>query len=221
MEAAPIEENRLPTQAAYSPLAVERRESDVTLVDLRSPEAFARGFIPGSFHFPDVECLELLRANDLLGMQRLYGVADEPEQIARCAEMVASGVDLEFGGWSSPKTIEWRKRRGALGSIELLEADMLAVRVSAWKTVVIDTRGRAAFGRARIPESLCIPLDSLTGALAGLPTETALCVVCETGTRASFAASLIWNLGFRNISFLRGGFAAYRERRLPLAQSAR
>src|SRR6478672_7885847 len=98
MEAAPIEENRLPIQAAYSPLAVERPESDVTLVDLRSPEAFARGFIPGSFHFPDVECLELLRANDLLGMQRLYGVADEPEQIVRCTEMVASGVDLEFGG---------------------------------------------------------------------------------------------------------------------------
>ena len=86
---------------------------------------------------------------------------------------------------------------------------------------MIDTRDRAAFADARIPESLCIPLDSLAGELAGLPAETALCTVCETGSRASFAASLIWNLGFRNVAFLLGGVAAYREHRLPLTQSSR
>lgn len=222
MGTAPFGNSRLPIEGAYSPLAAETQESDVTLVDLRSPAAFASGFIPGSFHFPDMDCpdkdcLELLRANGLLGGRRIYGIADEPEQIARCGEIRASGMELEFGGWSSRKTMDWRKRRGAPGSIELVEADTLAVRVSAWKTVVVDTRGRAAFASARIPESLCIPLDNLTGALTGLPAETALCVVCETGSRASFAGSLIWNLGFRNVSVLRGGFAAYREHRLPLA----
>jgi rhodanese-related sulfurtransferase len=193
----------------------------MTLLDLRSQVAFASGFIQGSFHLPDIECLELLRANGLLKGRRVYGVADEPEQVARCGEILASGMELEFGSWSSPKTMDWRTRRGALGSIELLEADRLAVRVSGWKTVVIDTRNLAAFALARIPESLCMPLDNLTHALAGLPAETALCVICETGSRASFAASLIWNLGLRNVSFLRGGFAAYREHRLPLTQSSR
>ena len=221
MGAAPLGDNRLPIEGVYSPLAAETQESDVTLVDLRSPAAFASGFIPGSFHFPDIDCLELLRANGLLGGRRIYGVADEPEQIARCGEIQASGMELEFGAWSSRKTMDWRKRRGEPGSIELVEPDRLAVRVAAWKTVVVDTRGRAAFTSARIPESLCIPLDNLTGALTGLPAETALCVVCETGSRASFAASLIWNLGFRNVAVLRGGFAAYREHRLPLAKSMR
>jgi len=221
MGAAPFGDNRLPIEGAYSPLAAETPESDVTLVDLRSPAAFGSGFIPGSFHFPDIDCLELLRANGLLGGRRIYGVADEPEQIARCGEIQASGMELEFGAWSSRKTMDWRKRRGESGSIELVEPDRLAVRVAAWKTVVVDTRGQAAFTRERIPESLCIPLDNLTGALTGLPAETALCVVCETGSRASFAASLIWSLGFRNLSVLRGGFAAYREHRLPLAKSLR
>jgi rhodanese-related sulfurtransferase len=221
MEAAPFGENRLPIEGAHSPLAADTQESDVTLLDLRSQVAFSSGFIPGSFHFPDIDCLELLRANGLLKGRTAYGVVDEPEQIARCGKILASGMELEFGNWSSPKTMDWRTRRGALGSIELLEADRLAVRVSGWKTVVIDTRGLAAFALARIPESLCMPLDNLSRALTGLPAETALCVVCETGSRASFAASLIWNLGFRNVSLLRGGFAAYREHRLPLAQSSR
>jgi len=220
MGAAPMGKNRLPIDGACAPLAAETQESDMTVVDLRNAVAFAGGFIPGSFHLPDIECLALLRANGLLAGRRIYGVADEPEQIARCGEIRASGMELELGGWSSPKTMELRARRGTLGSIEALAADRLAVRVSAWKTLVIDTRGRAAFANARIPESLCIPLDSLAGELAGLPAETALCTVCETGSRASFAASLIWNLGFRNVAFLRDGFAAYREHRLPLAKSS-
>ena len=221
MGAAPMGENRLPIDGACAPLAAETQESDMTVVDLRNAAAFAGGFIPGSFHLPDVECVELLRANGLIEGRRIYGVADEPEQIARCGEIRASGMELEWGAWSSPKTMELRTRRGTLGSLEALAADRLAVRVAGWKTLVIDTRGRAAFATARIPESLCIPLDNLASELAGLPAGTALCAVCETGSRASFAASLIWNLGFRNVSFLRGGFAVYRELRLPLAKSAR
>ncbi len=221
MGAAPMGENWLPIEDTCAPLAANTQKSDMTLVDLRNAVAFAGGFIPGSFHLPNIECLELLRANGLIEGRRMYGVADEPEQIARCGEIRACGMELEFGGWSSPKTMELRVRHGTLGSIEALAADRLAVRVSGWKTLVVDTRGQAAFASARIPESLCIPLDNLASELAGLPFETALCAVCETGSRASFAASLIWNLGFRNVAFLRDGFAAYREHRLPLTQSSR
>ena len=78
----------------------------MTLVDLRSQVAFASGFNPGSFHLPDINCLELLRANGLLKGRRIYGVADEPEQIARCGEILASGMELEFGNWSSPKRMD-------------------------------------------------------------------------------------------------------------------
>jgi rhodanese-related sulfurtransferase len=39
------------------------------------------------------------------------------------------------------------------------------------------------------------------------------------GKRASFAASVVWNLGYRNVAILKGGFAAYLENHLPLARS--
>jgi rhodanese-related sulfurtransferase len=100
----------------------------------------------------------------------------------------------------------------------MVEPDTLAVRVAAWKTLVVDTRSPAAFERARIREALHIPPDNLTSSLTGLPAETVLCVVCESGNRASFVASVVWNLGFRNVSFLKGGFTAYLESRLPFAR---
>ena len=221
MGAAPSGENRPPIKSAGSPLAASIQESDTLLVDLRSPRAFASGFIPGSFHLPDAGCLELLRTNGLLARRRIFFVADDLDDTARFHETLR-GLDLEYGGGSGPDLIDdWRKRHGELGSLELLEADTLAVRISAWKTLVVDTRSPAAFERIRIREALHIPPDNLAGSLAGLPAETALCVVCEAGNRACFSASVVWNLGFRNVSFLKGGFAAYLENRLPLARGPR
>lgn len=217
MGATPSGENQLPVAGVSLPSAGAAQGSGVLLLDLRGPAAFASGFIPGSFHIPDAGCLELLRTNGLIKGSRTLVIADAPEEIARCREMLTSG--LEFGGGWGPSAIEdWRKRYGDLGFLEMVEPDTLAVRVSAWKTLVVDTRSPAAFERARIREALHILPDNLTGSLAGLPPETVLCVVCESGKRASFVASVVWNLGFRNVSFLKGGFAAYIESRLPLAR---
>lgn len=220
MGATPSGENRLPIEGAGLPSTGATQESGVLLLDLRSPAAFAGGFIPGSFHLPDAGCLELLRANGLAGGKKLFIITETDRQMAQFGKAVASGLELEFGGaWGPAGMEEWRKRYGDLGSLEIVEAGTLAVRVSAWKTVVIDTRARAAFERARIREALHIPADTLTGSLTGLPAETALCVVCETGKRATFAASVVWNLGYRNVAILKGGFAAYLESHLPLARS--
>ncbi|HEY6989477.1 MAG TPA: rhodanese-like domain-containing protein [Bryobacteraceae bacterium] len=220
MGATPSGENWLPIEGAGLPLTGATQESDALLLDLRSPAAFASGFIPGSFHLPDPDCVELLRANGLVKGKQIFVITETDEQMAQYGKAVASGLDLEFGGaWGPAGIEEWRKRYGDLGSLEVVAADTLAVRVSAWKTVVIDTRARAAFERARIREALHIPADTLTGSLTGLPAQTALCVVCEMGKRASFAASVMWNLGYRNVSILRGGFAAYLDSHLPLARS--
>jgi hydroxyacylglutathione hydrolase len=221
MRATPFGENWLPIEDARSPLAAVTRESDTLLLDLRSPAVFASGFIPGSFHLPDVGCLELLRTNGLLQRKKIFFVADDPDAIARGRESLAS-LNLEFGGGCGTDLIErWRKHHGDLASLEVIEAGTLAVRVSAWKTLVFDMRSPAAFERMRIPEALHIPPDNFALSLAGLPAETAVCVVCEAGDRASFAASVVWNLGFRKVAFLKGGFAAYLENRLPLFRGSR
>ena len=220
MGAAPYGENWLPIEGTGLPLREPTQKSDALLLDLRSLTAFAGGFIPGSFHLPDAGCLELLRTNGLVRGKKISIVAELDEQTAQYGKAVAARLDLEFGGvWGPARMEKWRKHHGDLGSLEIVEADTLAVRVSAWKTVVVDTRSRAAFERARIREALHIPPDHLTGSLAGLPAETAVCIVCETGKRASFTASVVWNLGYRNVAILRGGFAAYLASQLPVARN--
>lgn len=101
--------------------------------------------------------------------------------------------------------------------IEHIDADTLAIRIAAWKTVVVDVRDAISFHAARIPEAILIPLEELTSALRGLPLETSLSLVCESGEQSNRAATLLWDTGYRNIAVLQGGFASYVERGLPVA----
>ena len=190
------------------------------LLDLRSPFAFSSAFIPGSVNLPGFESPALLSAVGLIAARSIYLVTDSPHAIERAAKFFDRFDDMQIGGWFPGKAVEdWRAARGAAGTIEHITPDTLAIRLAAWKTVVADLRDAAAFRRAHIPDAVRIPLNNLTGALAGLPVETSLSLVCEIGTLCSFAGSLLWNAGYRQLAIVKGGFAAYVEHGLPLAES--
>jgi rhodanese-related sulfurtransferase len=105
----------------------------------------------------------------------------------------------------------------ANGMIEDIDADTLAIRIAAWKTVVLDLREENAFRAARVPEALLIPINELATALHGLPFETSLSIVGETCEQCRLAADSLWNLGYRHIAVLKGGFANYVQRGLPVS----
>jgi len=102
--------------------------------------------------------------------------------------------------------------------IEDIDPDTLAVRIAAWTTVVLDIREEARFRDGGIPDALCIPFGELPIGLRGLPVETPLAIVCQTGEESRAVAPLLWNLGYRKIAILKGGFASYVERGLPLTK---
>ncbi len=93
--------------------------------------------------------------------------------------------------------------------IEHIDADTLAVRIAAWKTLVIDVRGAHALQAGRIPEAILIPQNELSTSLRGLPLETSLTLLCETAEQSALAALALWNYGFHKIAVLKGGFAAW------------
>jgi rhodanese-related sulfurtransferase len=100
--------------------------------------------------------------------------------------------------------------------IEEIDADTLIIRMAAWKTVTVDVRDRSVFPGARIPEALSIPLSELAASIRGLPLETSVSLVCETGVDCSLGASILWKLGYRKLAILRGGFANNLQLGLPV-----
>jgi rhodanese-related sulfurtransferase len=101
--------------------------------------------------------------------------------------------------------------------VEDIDADTLAIRIAGWKTLVLDLRHESAFRAGRIPEAILIPRNELATALQGLPFETSLSLICDTWEQSRSVAGLLWDMGYRNIAVLRGGFATYIERGLPVS----
>lgn len=190
------------------------------LLDLRSPLAFSGAFIPGSINLPGFESPRLLETAGLVGDRSIYLISDSPQAVERATKYFDRFNDMQVAGcFSSSAVQEWTATYGLPGMIEQITADTLAIRLAAWKTVVADIRDAAAFRRAHIPEAIRLPLNNLAGALAGLPFETFLSLVCDSGVVCSFAASVLWNAGYRKLAIVKGGFAGYLEQGLPLEES--
>ena len=190
------------------------------LLDLRPPHAFAAGFIPGSVNLPEFASPQLLGETQLVDGRSIYLLTDSSHAVDRASKFLGRFHDLTVAGcFPSSGVRYWQETHGNRAMIEYIAADTLAVRLAAWKTVVADLRDAAAFRRAHIAEAIRVPINNLTGALAGLPRETSLSLICETGTLCSFAASLLWKAGYQELAIVKGGFAAYVEYGLPLAQS--
>lgn len=187
-------------------------------VDLRKTGSFVRGFIPGSYNLPLEMPAALLRQGMRPGEHTVYliGECENPQGLMRDF----SEQGLEIAGWFQPDVLgDWQGAGGSLGTIEELEPDALAIRIAAWKTVVVDVRDKDAFRQAHIPEALNLPLGDFRVSVAGLPQQSAVTVVCENGGWAAFAASLLWNIGYCNVAILRGGFRRYLEAGLKVNRS--
>ncbi|MBV9759536.1 MAG: rhodanese-like domain-containing protein [Acidobacteriaceae bacterium] len=187
------------------------------LLDLRAPFLFSAAFIPGSVNLPEFESPDLLHAAGLIGERSVYLLSDADLPVERAVRFFERFDRMPVAGRFAEQAIEtWRKTQPNTGKIEYISAETLGVRLAAWKTVVADIRDPAAFRKAHIPDAISIPLNNLAAALDGLPRQTSLSLVCDEGKSCTFAASLLWSAGYRQLAVVRGGFAAYLEHGFPL-----
>jgi hydroxyacylglutathione hydrolase len=195
---------------------LSRVEPGPALIDLRQPLAFANEFIPGSVNVPTLETFQILRRFLPLHTREFYAIAERDDALFH-----AVSEALPIAAWLKPDIVAaWRDSNKAVGHIDHIEAEVLAVRVAAWKTIVLDLRDREAFERSRIQDAVHVPLREMSAAVSGLPVTSSICLVCETGERSSAAASFLWNLKYKRLSILRGGFRAYVQHGFPLESCA-
>lgn len=191
------------------------KKENVIIVDLRPAERFVTGFIPGSLNLPSTSSLAVLAGNAFFEGREIICLSEDERAVAETAGAFGRLGYPPIAGWFTSALLPfWRQSVGKLGQIEEIHADTLAVRIAAWKTLVLDVRANDDDNAARIPDSIHIPLDELPASVVGLPSGTNITVVCTAGNHSPFAASLLWRLGYRNISILTGGIASYIRRGL-------
>jgi hydroxyacylglutathione hydrolase len=179
------------------------------VLDVRSPEEFARGHVRGSLNVG----LDGRFAENAGGV-----VADDEDIVVVCdpgrgheagVRLSRVGLDTVIGALDRPAEA-LSERPSAAGIASRLTARQLAEsRDEIPDLVLLDVRGPGERAQEYIEGSIHIPIAQLRGRASELDPARPVVAYCAGGYRSSIAASLLRARGFADVSDLLGGYQAW------------
>jgi hydroxyacylglutathione hydrolase len=189
-----------------APASLERLDQigDGTVLDVRPAATHAEGHVHGAFSVPVSGTSFATRAGFILDPEEriVIHAADEDEAV-RAARGLRSVGFLELAGYVT--------EADATEHVHPVELDELERLLEAGSVQVLDVREKSERDEGYIPGSLHIPYRLLreTGG-DGLDTTKPVVTICESGARASIAASVLTAAGVDARPVLHGGIDDWR-----------
>lgn len=167
---------------------------DVVVLDTRlDRRAFMAGHLPGSIYAPLNKSFPTIAGSYVEPGQRIYLLV-EPDRVEEAVrELVRIGLD-DVAGHAGPEVVDAYAASGKKpASIEVVDFAALAGR----DTLPLDVRRLGEFEEGHLEGALNVAHTRLLERRGELPRARELAVYCQTGARASSAASLLAAGGFR------------------------
>jgi glyoxylase-like metal-dependent hydrolase (beta-lactamase superfamily II) len=194
-----VDLNKGPFIGAPEPIERLAEIGDGTVLDVRPPSAHAAGHVHGAFNVPLSGTSFATRAGFIIDPdERIVIHATDETEATDAARGLRSVGFLELAGYVTVVDAPERVRPVELDELEQLLAD--------GEVQVLDVREKSERDEAYIPGSLHIPYRLLrdTGS-DGLDTSKPVVTICESGARASIAASVLSAAGVDARPVLDGG----------------
>jgi rhodanese-related sulfurtransferase len=185
--------------AAPAPLERLGQIGEATVLDVRPAEAHAGGHVHGAFNVPVSGSSFATRAGFILDPEeRIVVHATDVDEGQRAARGLRAVGFLELAGYVTEVD--------ATEQLRPVELDELERLLDEGSVQVLDVREKSERDEGYIPGSLHIPYRLLreTGT-DGLDTTKPVVTICESGTRASIAASVLAAAGVDARPVLHGG----------------
>ena len=202
---------------ALTELSVEEfkkiAHDDVIILDTRTADRFADGFVPGSI-FIGLEGRFAEWAGSLLPFDKdLLLVTEEgkeKETVIRLARVGFSKmIGFLKGGFEA-----WKAAGETTDMVVSIEADELAMDIPFDdQLLVVDVRRETEFADGHVRDAINIPLNEMTdpGSMANIEDKHNLYVHCAGGYRSMIASSLLKRQGIHNLRNVLGGWNAIKE----------
>jgi hydroxyacylglutathione hydrolase len=191
--------NKGPFIGAPEPLRELDEAGDATILDVRTAEAHAAGHVHGAFNVPVSGSSFATRAGFILDPdERIVLHASRAEEAQRAARGLRAVGFLELAGYVTKVDAHERLAPVELGELERL--------MEEGSVQVIDVREKSERDEGYIPGSLHIPFRLLRNAgTDGVDTGKPVVTICESGMRASIAASVLTAAGVEARPVIHGG----------------
>jgi hydroxyacylglutathione hydrolase len=184
-----------------APAKLERlpETAKATVLDVRTAEAHAAGHVHGAFNVPVSGSSFATRAGFILDPdERIVIHASDEDEAQRAAQGLRAVGFLELAGYVTEADTSEQLRPIELGELERL--------LEEGSVQVLDVREKAERDEGYIPGSVHMPFRLLREyAPEGVDTDKQIVTICESGMRASIAASVLTAAGVEARPVLHGG----------------
>ncbi|WP_454733221.1 MULTISPECIES: rhodanese-like domain-containing protein [Cupriavidus] len=196
------------------------------LCDVRTPEEFAAGSVPGAQNTPGGQ---LVQATDqYVGVRRARLVLIDadgvraPVAASWLRQMGHDAVVLEggLGAALAAGLAASAGPRAPAGALPRIGARDLAAGLAAGRLLALDVRPSMAYRAGHVPGSRWSIRPVLARDLAGVPRDMPLALIGDEDGVALLAAAELAALGFGDVSLLDGGMRAWQAAGLALADDA-
>lgn len=204
----------LPHCVGKTPDAFEAllEEGDVQLLDVRDMLAFGGGFIEGALNIGLQPELSVWAGWLLDPEVPIALVTETDDQVAEAVQLLWRVGYTRFAGYLAGGIGAWRESGRPLGHIRQLTVQELQ------KSDVrpLDVRKDEEWRGGHIPKARHAFLGTLEGDLDALDRDTEYAAYCQSGFRASIAASLMHRAGFSQVANVPGSFGAWQAQGYPV-----
>jgi hydroxyacylglutathione hydrolase len=189
------------------------------VIDLRRPEAFGAGHIPGAFSIGVGSGLSTWAAWVVQYDRPILLAGDDSTS---CEDAIRSlirvGLD-DVRGYLAGGMSTWSG--AGLEQAQIPQLSVVEMHERSRKgAYLLDVRADGEWQAGHVESATHIMGGDLPKRIAELPRDSAIHVVCGTGYRSSVASSVLARAGFRNLFNVTGGMTAWNEQKLPAVRES-
>ena len=200
-----VELNRGTFVGTPTPLERITSSDGATILDVRNADEFATGHAHGAINVPVSGSSFATRAAFVLSPDELLAIhASTQDEAQRAARALRSVALLDLAGYLLDPPQEER--------LSPLDVDELDALLAAGEVDVIDVREKDERDSGYIAGSRHIPFRLLRAAGDTIDGDKQIVTICESGMRASIAASVLATKGIDARPVLHGGVPAWEAR---------
>ena len=207
-----IDRGNTPLSAEAFELAAN--ETGALMIDTRSAEEFAKGFIPNSINIGIDGNFSMWVGEMITDIKQEILLITEPgreeESIIRLARV---GYDNTIG-YLKDGFDTWKKASKEIDMITRITAEEFETRY-AMSPIVIDVRKQSEFESEHVVGAMNIPLNQINQKFTEFPSDRAFILHCAGGYRSMIAASILKSRGIEQFVDVIGGMTDILKTNIP------